>query len=187
MSNHITYDSDDGREKLCMTRDKCPSKGYELRIQCLTQKQCEARGYYQIDDETHTCIQISTCKEGLYNMSKTCFSRAYCIFNIDPYVVDGRACVTRDKWLNLDPRNFVDLNMEAQIYTEEVNEMSDASTICRTKDGSAVEGVRLYRGKLCMCPDSAPYFDQNDQKCKTGQQVNSEGNLRRDMSLMFDF
>ena len=70
--------------------------------------------------------------------------------------------MNRDKWLNLDPRNFVDLNLEVQIYTEDVNETSDASTICRTKDGSAVEGVKLYRGKFCVCPDSAPYFDMND-------------------------
>ena len=34
--DHITYDSDDGSERLCVTRDKCPDKGYELRIQCLT-------------------------------------------------------------------------------------------------------------------------------------------------------
>ena len=64
MPDHITYESDDDSERLCMARDKCPGKGYELRIQCLTQKQCEARGYYQIDEETHMCVTISTCPEG---------------------------------------------------------------------------------------------------------------------------
>ena len=75
----------------------------------------------------------------------------------------------RDKWLNLDPRNFVGLNLEAQIYTEDVNETSDANIICRTRDEGVIEGVRLYLGKFCRCPDSAPYFDQNDQKCKTAK------------------
>ena len=57
------------------------------------------------------------------------------------YMIDGDACTDRSTWLDLDSRNFVDLNLEAQIYPEEVNEKSDASMICRAKDGSIIEGV----------------------------------------------
>ena len=60
MPDRVTYDS----ERFCTTKAKCQELGYELRIQCLTQKQCEARGYYQIDEETHMCVTISTCPEG---------------------------------------------------------------------------------------------------------------------------
>ena len=34
--DHLTYDNDDGSERLCITKDRCPELGYELRIQCLT-------------------------------------------------------------------------------------------------------------------------------------------------------
>ena len=95
-------------------------------------------------------------------------------------IIEGGVCLDRSSWVDLDSRNFVDLNLEAQIYPEEVNEKSDARTICRTKDGSAVEGVTLYLGKFCRCPDSAPYFDRNDQTCKTAQQVNDGGSLTGD-------
>ena len=84
-------------------------------------------------------------------------------------IIDGDACTGRSTWLDLDSRNFVDLNFEAQIYTEEVNGNSDASALCRAKDGSKIEGVQLIAGKFCQCPDTAPYFDSNDQKCKTAE------------------
>lgn len=95
-------------------------------------------------------------------------------------IIDGSACVSRDEWIRFDSRNFVDINFEAQIYTEEINTIPDASVICRTKGGNVIEGVILYLGKFCTCPDSAPYFDSHDQKCKTAQQVNSDGNLTFD-------
>ena len=60
MPDRVTYDS----KRLCTTKAKCQELGYALRIQCPTQKQCEARGYYQIDEETHMCVTISTCPEG---------------------------------------------------------------------------------------------------------------------------
>ena len=62
MPDHVTYDS----KRLCTTKAKCHELGYELRIQCLTKKQCEARGYYQIDEETHMCVQASIREEGQY-------------------------------------------------------------------------------------------------------------------------
>ena len=48
------------------------------------------------------------------------------------------------------------------------------------KDENVIEGVIPYLGKFCMCSESAPYFDSHDQKCKTAQQVNSDGNLTFD-------
>lgn len=66
------------------------------------------------------------------------------------------------------------------MYTEKVNETPDASVLCRTKDGGVIEGVRLYLGKFCACPNTAPYFDQNDQTCKTAKQVNDDGRMTFD-------
>lgn len=76
------------------------------------------------------------------------------------YVIDGSTCVSREKWSNTDPRNFVDMNMEGQIYAGALTGAS-AAEICRTRDGEPIDGVQLVRGRFCQCPDSAPYFDQN--------------------------
>ena len=41
----------------------------------------------------------------------------------------------------MDSRNFVGINLEAKMHTEEVNETSDASVLCRTKEGGAIDGI----------------------------------------------
>ena len=56
-------------------------------------------------------------------------------------VIEGTACLDRKKWLEFDPRNFVGINLEAKMHTEEVNETSDASVLCRTKEGGVIDGV----------------------------------------------
>ena len=146
---------------MCVTKNTCHNIGYELRIQCLTTEQCESRWYYQINENTRTCTPISTCEEGKYDNDGSCISREECTLQKNA-IIDGGACTSRFWWLNLDSRNFVDLNLEAQIYTEEVNEKSDASILCRAKDGSLIEGVQLIDGKFCQCPRSALYFDPKD-------------------------
>ena len=155
------YESDDNSTRLCVMKAKCQELGYELRIQCLTKKQCEDRVYYETSNKTHTCVPISTCPEGEYNETVDCVSREECTLLYD-WVIERNTCLSRDMWINLDPRNFVDLNLEVQIYTDNVDETSDASVLCRTRNGNAVETVTLYLGKFCQCPDTKPYFDRKD-------------------------
>ena len=119
-TGYLVYESDDNSTRKCVTEAECHDIGYALRIQCLTKKQCEARGYYQINENPRTCVQTSTCEEGKYNYEGRCVSQEECAMQHD-WIIDGGVCTNRDTWLDLDSRNFVDLNMEAQIYPEEVN------------------------------------------------------------------
>ena len=86
---HLTYDNDDGSERLCITRDACPSKGYELRIQCLTYLQCARRSsIYTPNNDLHTCVSKSWCKEGSYDRDGKCLSRLQCEMTNDG-VIEG--------------------------------------------------------------------------------------------------
>ena len=63
------------------------------------------------------------------------------------------------------------------MHTERVDDNTDPSTVCRTRDGKEIAGVQLVAGKLCQCPDDTPYFNPNTQTCQTAEQVYAEGNM----------
>ena len=69
-----------------------------------------------------------------------CVTRERCIL-IWRIITDLQNCRSTDSWLNSDSRNFVDINMEAQMHTETVDEKTDANEICLTKDGQKIEGA----------------------------------------------
>lgn len=103
-------------------------------------------------------------------------------------VVDGRACVSRDAWLGLDGRNFVGVGLDAQAHAEVVGEGSsgiDAETLCLTPNGEKIEGARLVAGKFCQCPEWAPYFDWNSQKCMNSDKVYENGGLTREIRFSY--
>ena len=117
----------------------------------------------------------------MVNKSSVCKTKEYCIFR-DIYITDGRACIHRNVWTMNDKRNYIDINVEAQIHTGPVNNDTDPSTVCRTKDGKEIAGVQLLNGKYCQCPDAARYFDPNIQACRTAEQVQADGNLTIEIS-----
>ena len=81
-----------------------------------------------------------------------------------------------------DIRAYVDLSLEAQTHTGPVNNDTDPSTVCRTRDGKEIAGVQLLDGKYSQCPDAARYFDPNIQACRTAEQVQADGNLTIEIS-----
>ena len=75
MAGHLLYKSDDGNKRLCVEKDKCKGLGYAFRIQCLTEKQCTDRGYYEVSEQDHKCVQKSSCPNDKYDLNGVCVTR----------------------------------------------------------------------------------------------------------------